>query len=317
MIEKASRSSRLTTAIVQFASSESWEEDKGIVEQLVASAKKTGAELIALPDHMDGVSGDMAALAQKAPEETRHQTVTDLANFAEKHKIWILSGGLFIKDKNTSAPQKDGKEKAFLRSFLISPEGIIKARYNRTHLFHVADSPSPLQREGDYLHSASYYSDTQQDKKIQPIIEIRDGLHLGLSSNFDLRFPDHYQNLAREGANVFYVPALFSVPHGEAHWDTLLRARAIETCSYIIAPAQSGPHACGRYSWGQSMIIDPWGRILCNAGGIPNGIAVATIDLEKITSTRKAMPCLSRGEDNRHVSEEKTRPHSEQRSNRV
>ena len=268
---------KLNVAIVQFASGETWEADAEAIEKLIASAHAMGARLIALPDHLDGVTGDMGDIARAAPPEGRHPTVTALAALAKNKKVWILCGSLLILDKSAAKP--------FLRAFLFSPDGTVAARYDRKHLFHVPDSPSPLQREADYLCAGLSHS-----SGFAPLF---DGVCLGIATGFDLRFPDLYRDMAAKGAQILCTPALFSVPHGEAHWDTLLRARAIETGSFVIAPAQSGPHACGRYSWGQSLIIDPWGRTLASAGGAQSGIAMATLDLAKVTEARRALSSFS------------------------
>jgi predicted amidohydrolase len=122
------------------------------------------------------------------------------------------------------------------------------------------------------------------------------GVKLGFSICYDLRFASLYRALALGGAEIIAVPSAFTVPTGEAHWEVLVRARAIETGACVIAPAQCGQHDGGRRTWGHSLIVDPWGRVLANAGPNP-GIAIAMIDLEKVSETRRALPSLKHERD--------------------
>ena len=168
------------------------------------------------------------------------------------------------------------------RSVVFSPEGAITATYDKIHLF---DATLPGQR--DYRESATYAGGDRA------VVTEAAGLKLGLTICYDVRFPALHRALATAGAEVLAVPAAFTVPTGEAHWEVLLRSRAIETGSYVIAAAQAGQHENGGATWGHSMIIDPWGRILGQLGGDGPGVLVAEIDPGEVAAARGKVPALA------------------------
>lgn len=168
------------------------------------------------------------------------------------------------------------------RSVLFRPDGSIAATYDKIHLF---DATLPGLR--NYRESETYAGgDTA-------VVTDAPGFRLGMTICYDVRFPKLHRALAEAGAQVISAPAAFTVPTGEAHWEVLLRARAIETGSFVIAAAQAGNHENGRSTWGHSMIIDPWGRILTQLGGEGPGIAVADIDLSAVDEARGKVPALA------------------------
>jgi len=168
------------------------------------------------------------------------------------------------------------------RSVLFRPDGSIAATYDKIHLF---DATLPGLR--NYRESETYAGgDTA-------VVTDAPGFRLGMTICYDVRFPKLHRALAGAGAQVISAPAAFTVPTGEAHWEVLLRARAIETGSFVIAAAQAGNHENGRSTWGHSMIIDPWGRILTQLGGEGPGIAVADIDLSAVDEARGKVPALA------------------------
>jgi len=168
------------------------------------------------------------------------------------------------------------------RSVLFRPDGSIAATYDKIHLF---DATLPGLR--NYRESETYAGgDTA-------VVTDAPGFRLGMTICYDVRFPKLHRALAEVGAQVISAPAAFTVPTGEAHWEVLLRARAIETGSFVIAAAQAGNHENGRSTWGHSMIIDPWGRILTQLGGEGPGIAVADIDLSAVDEARGKVPALA------------------------
>jgi len=167
------------------------------------------------------------------------------------------------------------------RSVLFRPDGTIAATYDKIHLF---DATLPGLR--NYRESETYSGgDTA-------VVTDAPGFGLGLTICYDVRFPVLHRALATAGAEVIAAPAAFTVPTGEAHWDVLLRARAIETGSFVIAAAQAGQHQNGRATWGHSMIIDPWGKIITQLGGDGPGIAIADIDLAAVAEARGKVPAL-------------------------
>lgn len=168
------------------------------------------------------------------------------------------------------------------RSILFRPDGSIAATYDKIHLF---DATLPGLR--NYRESETYAGGESA------VVADVPGFRLGMTICYDVRFPRLHRALAEAGAQVISVPAAFTVPTGEAHWEVLLRARAIETGSFVIAAAQAGSHENGRSTWGHSMIIDPWGKILTQLGGDGPGIAIADIDLGAVDEARGKVPALA------------------------
>jgi len=168
------------------------------------------------------------------------------------------------------------------RSVLFRPDGSVVATYDKIHLF---DATLPGIR--NYRESETYAGGDSA------VVSDAPGFPLGMTICYDVRFPALHRALAEAGAQVIAVPAAFTVPTGEAHWEVLLRARAIETGSWVIAAAQAGAHENGRSTWGHSMIIDPWGRIVAELGGDGPGIAIADIDLSAVDDARGKVPALA------------------------
>ena len=209
-------------------------------------------------------------LAKSEVENFSLQTLTELANI---NSVYILVGSLPIKleDKITN------------RSFLIGPNGKILYRYDKIHLYDV-NLPN-----GDVYRESETYS--SGNKAVVGGIK-ENKIKIGMTICYDLRFPNLYQDLAKNGAEIITVPSAFSNMTGPDHWHTLLKARAIETGSFIIAPAQTGKHQCGRTSYGHSLIISPWGKILSD-GNKKAGIIYSRINLEEVAIARKAIPNLT------------------------
>ncbi len=207
-----------------------------------------------------------------------------LSALAKKFGIYLLVG--------TFPTQTSDPKRFAASSLLFSPQGALIADYQKIHLFDALISDGT----GQYLESAK----TMPGEKIT-LAEIGEHseLKLGMAVCYDMRFPGLFQVLARRGMNMLALPSAFTTVTGDAHWHTLLRARAIETQSFVIAPAQTGRHQNGRETYGHSLIIDPWGRILADAGTAP-GLIYADIDLMQATELRERMPLLHH---NRFLSE--------------
>ncbi|MGE4219659.1 MAG: carbon-nitrogen hydrolase family protein, partial [Alphaproteobacteria bacterium] len=187
--------------------------------------------------------------------------------------IWLLAGSLVVKLTDD--------ERMANRSFLIDPQGNVAARYDKIHMFDV-----DLANGERYRESATF---RPGDRMV--VAETPWG-GLGMTVCYDVRFPYLYRTLAKAGAGIIAVPAAFTRPTGQAHWHVLLRARAIETGCFVIAPAQCGVHEDGRQTYGHALIVSPWGEVLADAGEAP-GLAMATLDLNAVEQARAMVPSLT------------------------
>jgi len=211
-------------------------------------------------------------LLEKALPEARHPAVPAFAALAAELGIWLLIGSLAIKVEAARCAN---------RSYLFDPKGRIAARYDKIHMFDVDLATGERYRESASFRpgAAAVFADLPWGR-------------LGLTICYDLRFPPLYRALAQAGADFISVPSAFTRPTGEAHWQVLLRARAIETGCYILAPAQCGEHAEGRKTWGHSLIVSPWGEIVAEAGEEP-AILTARIDPSAVAAARRMIPALT------------------------
>jgi len=241
-----------------------------IVPQL-AEARQQGATFITLPENACFIGGDDAQRRASALPEESHPAIPCFAAEAKRLQAWILCGSLTIL-------RDDGKLNN--RSYLFAPDGRIAARYNKIHLFDAQLAGGEHYRE----------SDTVAPGDAAVLVDTPFG-GLGLTICYDMRFGALYRDLAKAGAGIITAPAAFTVPTGQAHWHSLLRARAIESGCFIIAPAQCGTHAGGRRTFGHSLIVDPWGAILAEAGDVPT-IIYADLNLADIGRVRQMLPSL-------------------------
>ena len=189
--------------------------------------------------------------------------------------IWLHVGSLAIRI---------GERQAANRAYVISPDGEVVAAYDKIHMFDV-----DLANGQSYRESAAY---APGDVAVMADLP---WTRLGVTICYDLRFPHLYRTLAEQGCGVMAIPSSFTVPTGEAHWHVLMRARAIENGAFVVAAAQGGRHACGRATYGHSLIVDPWGRILAEADHDEPGVILAEIDPAKIDETRGRIPSLANG----------------------
>ncbi len=235
----------------------------------IRQAASNGAAFIATPEntcHMRPLDVPLVI------SEDDHIGIAFFSDLAKELEITLLIGSMLVKSL-------DGK--AYNSSFLFSKDGTLSATYDKIHLFDVCLGAGEKYRESDDIKAGERAVTSQ----------ITDDFTLGMSICYDLRFAHLYRDMAKSGANILSVPAAFTVPTGRAHWEVLLRARAIETGSYVIAPAQFGNHEGGRKTYGHSMIIDPWGQVLAQkqAG---QGIIYADLDVEQVNKARAAIPAL-------------------------
>lgn len=265
--------SKLPVACVQFTAGLQWSDHAEEVARLVRMAAGTGAKFIATPENTGGMVKNREELKEQAPTIDTHPAVPAFSELARETGAWLLCGSVAVRPSAAASRPVN-------RSLLFAPDGSIAAHYDKIHLFDV-DLP------GGESHRESALFDSGDSAKLADI----GGVKLGLTICYDLRFASLFRSLAQAGAEIITVPSAFTVPTGEAHWEVLLRARAIETGAFILAPAQTGLHPNGRRTWGHSLIIDPWGRVLADAGSKP-GVAVAVIELNRVREVRQVLPQL-------------------------
>lgn len=245
---------------------------------LVRTAAAGGAGFVLTPECTNALSSNRGHQQDILHPEDSDPTLAALRAEAARAGIWLLIGSLGLKTRDD-----DGRFAN--RSLLIDPTGAITARYDKIHMFDVTLSEAETYRE-----SASYRPGARAVLAETPF-----GM-LGLTVCYDIRFPALYRRLAQGGAQIITVPAAFNHITGAAHWETLLRARAIETGCFILAPAQTGFHAevrgKGRRTHGHSLVIAPWGEVLADAGTDP-GVVFAEIDLAEVARARARVPSLS------------------------
>jgi predicted amidohydrolase len=242
------------------------------VSELITEAAQRGAELVLTPEMTNIIEPDRERLKAIARHENEDDSVRGLSALSRTLGIWLLAGSLALKGTSS---------KLLNRSLLFAPDGAIVARYDKIHLFDV-DLP-----DGQRLRESGAYEGGHD----VPVAETPWG-GLGLTICYDVRFPQLYLALAQAGAAFLTVPSAFTRVTGEAHWHVLLRARAIETGSYILAPAQGGRHESGRETYGHSLIVSPWGDILAEGGEDP-GIVMAMTDASESRRARRKIPAVS------------------------
>jgi predicted amidohydrolase len=244
---------------------------------LVREAAAAGAQLIATPEGTNILQRDRAKLFEHLATVEADACVQGLRALAEDLQVEILIGSALVR-------RSDGQ--CANRAILIGASGAIRATYDKIHMFDV-DLPN-----GERYRESAAYTPGGEAVVAQSALG-----PLGLSICYDMRFPLLYQSLAKAGAVALAVPAAFTRPTGEAHWETLLRARAIETGAYVFAPAQGGLHADGRATWGRSLVVEPWGGVVAKLDHDEPGVLIADLDLSKVAAARAAIPSLKNGRD--------------------
>ena len=241
--------------------------------EMIDAASAGGAAMLFTPEMSGMLDRDAARATAKARAEKDDEVLAAGQAAAKSNGVWVHLGSLAIR-------REDGK--LANRGFVIDAAGDIRARYDKIHLFDV-DLPT-----GERWRESALYAGGSEAVMAHstPIGE------LGLSICYDLRFPALFERLSEAGADVIAVPAAFTVPTGRAHWEVLMRARAIETSAFVVAAAQVGTHEDGRATFGHSLVIDPWGEIILDMAGRP-GLAFAEIDLERIAEVRARIPVVA------------------------
>jgi predicted amidohydrolase len=246
--------------------------------ELVRRAAAAGAGFVLTPELTNGLSSSRARQRALFRSEDQDRTLAALRVEARAAGIWLLIGSLGLL---TDDP--DGRFAN--RSFLIGPDGGIVARYDKIHMFDVNVSETEVYRESEGYRPG-----------LRAVLADPPFARIGMTVCYDLRFQVLYRRLAQAGAQILTVPAAFNHITGAAHWEVLLRARAIETGSFVLAPAQTGFHVerdgKGRRTHGHSLVVSPWGEILADAG-IEPGVTLADLDLSEVASARHRIPSLS------------------------
>lgn len=258
---------KLKVAAIQLNSQQDYQENLETTLSLMRSAiRESKAQLLVLPENCFcfGASGLMELVRNNAV------VLEAICGFCQKEKVAVVVG---------SMPVEAEAARYWSQSILISPEGKVIQRYNKVHLFDasVADA------HGAYRESDQYQAGNRV--AVGTVL----GAQLGLSICYDLRFPALYQSMRMQGAEVLTVPAAFTYVTGQAHWEVLIRTRAVETQCFVVAANQCGSHSKGRSTWGHSMIVDPWGRVLAECGQEPS-YCVAELDFSVLTEVRRKMP---------------------------
>lgn len=260
-------------ALIQMRSGRSVPSNVEAAEALIRQAAAGGANYVQTPEVTTVMDIDRATLRAAAAADVSGPALEHFKALAAELSIWLHIG---------SMPVMAG-EKIANRSHVISPEGRLVATYDKIHLFDVALANGESYRESDSFVAGS-------DAVVAPL----PWGGLGLTICYDLRFPALHQALVKAGARLIAIPAAFTRPTGEAHWHTLVRARAIETQCFVFAAAQGGRHEHGRETYGHSLIVSPWGQILAEGGTDP-GVIMADIDTGEVAAVRGRIPCLDHG----------------------
>jgi deaminated glutathione amidase len=239
---------------------------------LIRQARDAGADFITTPECVNLMEPKGRQLREKIRYQNEDECLMAFQKLAEETGAWLLAGSLMIRI---------GDDKAANRSFLIGPDGDIKAQYDKIHMFDVDLG------NGEFYRESKLY----EPGKSQVLADLPWG-KLGMTICYDVRFPHLYRAHGHAGADFITVPAAFTRTTGKAHWHVLLRSRAIENGCFIFAAAQTGEHAEGRETYGHSLIVDPWGEVLAD-GGEGTGFVIADIDVSKVAKARGKVPSLT------------------------
>jgi len=261
----------LTAALIQLSNTDDRASNLRTALRLVDECALAGAALITLPENADQIAPRPVRAA--AAEEVEGPFISAFRDKAAKHGRWILVGSF--------AERIEGDARVHNTSVLIGPGGFIAAVYRKLHLFDATTS------------DGTSYKESEGVKPGRELVSFDLGpVKAGLSICYDLRFPEMYRRLSERGVELLTVPSAFTVPTGEAHWHVLLRARAIENQAFVLAPAQAGEHGHGRRSFGHSLAIDPWGRVVAEIEGNSAGFALAHLSAATLETARRDLPAL-------------------------
>ncbi len=265
---------KLKIAAIQMKSGQDKEENLKQAKSLIEKAVKKSADFIALPEVFN-FRGNLTGVPKHAEVIPGYST-NFISTLAKKHKVWILIGSMMENARDEKKP--------FNTSVLINPSGKIVAKYRKIHLFDI--------KLFDKNGGKEIFESSRNQAGNKPSLVNVESIKLGLSICYDLRFPELYRYYSQKGAEVICIPSSFTKPTGEAHWHTLIKARAIENLSYVIAPNQAGTGSGGIKTYGHSLIVDPWGKILAEASADKEEVIFADIDLDYLRKVRANLPAL-------------------------
>ena len=267
-------------ALVQLCVSDDPATNLSETVRLIKEAIAEGASLIATPEVTNAIIPDFERQKQVLQTQDQDQTLAACVDLARENRVTILIGSLALWSDR-------GEDKFVNRSFLIAPDGSITAQYDKIHMFDVDIDAAETYRESDRYQAGE-----------RAVVAEAEIARIGMAICYDMRFASHAVALAKAGAEILTYPSAFSRVTGAAHWEVLLRARAIETGCWVIAPAQTGKHAAQgtlqRQTWGHSLVVDPWGHVVLDAGESP-GVYVCDLELEKVRDARRRIPSLRHG----------------------
>ncbi len=263
------------TALIQMRGGRDAARNLDDAEAMIREAAANGASLIATPEVTNLVERDAKALKPLLKPQAEDPAPSRFSELARSLHVDLLAGSFAFEGP-------DGK--AVNRSMLFGPDGAAKAVYDKIHMFDVAIGAGEHYRESDSYQPGE-----------RAVIASAAGAVLGLTVCYDVRFAYLYRALAQAGAQILTVPSAFTRPTGRAHWEPLLRARAIETGSFVLAPAQGGHHEDGRDTWGRSMVVSPWGEVIASFDHDEPGVLYAELDLDAVVGARKRIPALTHG----------------------
>lgn len=264
---------RIRVAAIQMCSVPDREANLVVARGFIGEAAAAGADIVSLPENFSFL-GSPHQKVDQGEYPDRSPTLDFLQSQARRHHVHLIGGSIPLR---TSDP-----ERVTNSCFAVDPDGNVVARYDKMHLFDVSIDVANTFRESDHVVPGDSVVTFQAS-----------GLTVGLSICFDLRFPELFRRLADRGAEMIFIPSAFTVPTGKAHWEVLLRARAIENQCYVVAPAQVGRHVQDRASYGKTTIIDPWGTLLATAPDRPS-VVWADVDTDRITDVRTRLPALNK-----------------------
>ena len=260
----------MRAACIQLCSGANEQDNIAAAGALIRAAAKDGASFIATPENTTIMQVSTKALFASITDEASSATIPYFSALAKELGIDLLIGSMAIKLSDTKAAN---------RCFLFGKDGEIKAHYDKMHMFDVTINETETWQE-----SANYTAGNT------PVTAEVGAFKLGMSICYDLRFAALYKHYARAGVNLLTVPAAFTAITGQAHWEILLRARAIETSAFVMAPAQGGVHQNGRTTWGHSMIVDPWGEVIAQVDGDTPDYCIADLDVDTLADIRTRIP---------------------------
>ena len=265
----------LSIALIQTRTPATQAEALVHIEPLIRRAAAEGAKFILTPEGSNLLEQRKDRRGLAIVSERQDAVVVGLRHLAAELGVWLLIGSAIVKSEHS------GDDRAANRSLLIDANGGIVARYDKLHVFDVDLPNGETYRESSTIRpgDGATVADTPWGR-------------LGLTVCYDIRFPHLFRQLAKAGACMISVPAAFTVPTGEAHWETLLRARAIETGAFVLAPAQGGTHEDGRKTWGRSTVVGPWGEVIAKLDHDEPGVLHAKLDFAAVEKARSSVPAL-------------------------